>query len=441
MPRSRKNKPASSPVSVQLSPVPEVPEIPEQLIFDTFISMPLPVCATFAMCRENYLAASRLAQSRFIDGECTPHLPKSTNTSACSCSKEILDAPILTQTELHHEEEAQGQPINVPALVTHQVTLHPHSPQDPSSSNPLQPSVTLPPSSNGESWASRLRQQDPADSSPQLFQARPPHLALQPVGSNNHAARSIFVGDQAWPPIRPPITQSTAGTSEAAFSQVAPDIGVEAQRARDAFRVPQDDRSPEETEAAASACFASLMARAGKATSQPPHTTSQRPRVTEPSETAGPMGSAADFRDPEASVGVCEVRLLPPPSSRPRSFSRREQNRLWHLNDPPVKCGKHQASVSTEGASGAVTCATPARPAAFLEDVDSGGGNLNRQVLEPEHDGIKLGGSEHGRCARSGAASTASGSTASRRQQARLHHGTTSQLRKVRGEMRWVWGA
>ena len=363
------------------------------------------------MCRENYLAASRLAQSRFIDGECTPHLPKSTNTSACSCSKEILDAPILTQTEIHHEEETQGQPINVPALVTHQVTLHPHSPQDPSSSNPLQPSVTLPPSSNGESWASRLRQQDPADSSPQLFQARPPHLALQPVGSNNHAARSIFVGDQAWPPIRPPIPQSTAGTSEAAFSQVAPDIGVEAQRARDAFRVPQDDRSPEETEAAASACFASLMARAGKATSQPPHTTSQRPRVTAPSEPAGTIVSEY-YRDPEASVVNCEVRILPTPSKRTWSLSRSEKNRLWHLNDPPVKSGEHQASVSTEGASGAVTCATPARPAAFLEDVDSGGGNLNRQVLEPEHDGIKLGGSEHGRCARSGAASTASGSTA-----------------------------
>ena len=427
MPRSRKNKPASSPVSVQLSPVPEVPEIPEQLIFDTFISMPLPVCATFAMCRENYLAASRLAQSRFIDGECTPHLPKSTNTSSCSCSKEILDAPILTQTELHHEEEAQGQPINVPALVTHQVTLHPHSPQDPSSSNPLQPSVTLPPSSNGESWASRLRQQDPADSSPQLFQARPPHLALQPVGSNNHAARSIFVGDQAWPPIRPPITQSTAGTSEAAFSQVAPDIGVEAQRARDAFRVPQDDRSPEETEAAASACFASLMARAKTATSQPPHTTSQRPRVTEPSETAGETIVSEYYRDPEASVVDCEVRILPTPSSRPRSLSRREKNRLWHLNDPPVQSGEHQASVSTEGASGAVTCATPARPAAFLEDVDSGGGNLNRQVLEPEHDGIKLGGSEHGRCARSGAASTASGSTATTSEAAPRYHQPAAQ--------------
>jgi hypothetical protein len=138
-----------------------------------------------------------------------------------------------------------------------------------------------------------LRQQDPASSPPRSIQARSPLLALQPAGGHNNAARSIFVGDQAWPPIRPPIQQSPAGTRDTGLSQVAPDIGVEAQRARNAFREPQDSRPPEETLAAASSCFASLMARVRPATQSRLTTTSTRPLAPAPSETAGLIVSAA----------------------------------------------------------------------------------------------------------------------------------------------------
>ena len=199
-------------------------------------------------------------------------------------------------------------------------------PQHPPQTIPFSnlPQLSSTPASSSRAYeevcATNLRQQDPASSSPRIIQASSPLLALQPAGGHNHAARSIFVGDQAWPPIRPPIQQPLAGTRDAGLSQVAPDIGVEAQRARDAFREPQEFRSPEETNAAASACFASLMARVQPNTQSGLSMTSTRPSAPAPSETAG-LIVCAGLQDPEASVAKCEVRMRPAPSRLPDSAS------------------------------------------------------------------------------------------------------------------------
>ena len=280
----------------------------------------------------------------------------------------------------------------------HTAMLPQHPPQTIPFSNLPQLSSTPASSSYEEVCATNLRQQDPASSSPRIIQASSPLLALQTAGGNNHAARSIFVGDQAWPPIRPPIHPPRAGTRDAEFSQVAPDIGVEAQRARDAFREPQEFRSLGETHAAASACFASLMARVRPNTQSGLSMTSTRPSAPAPSETAGRIVSAG-FQDPEASVTTCEVCPRPAPSRMPRTITRAEMNRRWRLNDPPARSRILQAADETGGTLGAVTSTPPARPADIQAAVRSGSEKVTRQVQGLDHDGAETGGSDHGRCA------------------------------------------
>ena len=403
MPR-RKNKSASAPAPAQSS------EVLNQLEFDSFISMDLPVRPTFAICHDNI----RNSQSGTTGGKYTPDTPDPpantttayTNPTACTkgntdapipipvpiaCTKGNIDAPIPNRKE-------NGTPTDEPVPTMHTVPQPPHPPQHLPFSNSPRLSSTPTSSSREESWATNLRQQDPASSPPRSIQARSPLLALQPAGGHNNAARSIFVGDQAWPPIRPPIQQSPAGTRDTGLSQVAPDIGVEAQRARNAFREPQDSRPPEETLAAASSCFASLMARVRPATQSRLTTTSTRPLAPAPSETAGLIVSAG-FQDPEASVAKCEVNIRPAPSRLPRTISRAEMNRRWRLNDPPVRSRILQAADETGGSSGAVASAPPARPAALPAAVGSGSEELIRHMEEPDPAGVKPGGKDHGRCA------------------------------------------
>ena len=210
---------------------------------------------------------------------------------------------------------------------------------------------------------------------------------------------------------------------------MAPDIGVEAQRARDAFREPQEYRSPEQTQAEASACFASLMARVRPATQDRLTTTSTRPSAQAPSETAGLIVSAG-FQDPEASVTKCEVSIRPAPSRMPRTISRAAMNRQWRLNNPPpVRSGKLQAANEAGGASGALTRTPPARPATLPAAVGSESEELTRQMRGPDPVGIAPGGIDHGRCAlvdtcegcvdpRSGAASSDLGPTTSTKEAA-----------------------
>ena len=289
MPR-RKNKSVSARAPAQSSPSPE-PEVLHRLEFYHFISMDLPVSSGINRYHNNYLAAIAAAdaelqktQSGTTDGTYSPDPPADT-TTACTklraSTKGDIDSPI------DPENRKTITPDNELSPPMHTATLPQHPPQTKSFSNSPPPSSTPASSSYEESCATHLRQQDPASSSPRIIQASSPLLALQPAGGHNHAARSIFVGDQAWPPIRPPIQQPLAGTRDAGFLQVAPDIGVEAQRARDAFREPLEFRSPEETHAAASTCFASLMARVRPNTQFGLSVTSTRPSAPAPSETAG----------------------------------------------------------------------------------------------------------------------------------------------------------
>ena len=428
MPR-RKNKSVSARFPAQSPPAPE-PEVLHQLEFDSFISMDLPVCPTISKCRNNYLAAIadvnaklqktqsgpingickshneyqtvgrqylayvraaeaelQKTQSGTTDGTYSPDPPADTTTAspdppadtATACTKLPASAKGDVDSHIDPENRNTNPPDNEPAPPMHTEMLPQHPPLTIPFSNLPQLSSTPASSSYEEVCATNLQQQDPASSSPRIIQASSPLLALQTAGGNNHAARSIFVGDQAWPPIRPPIHPPRAGTRDAEFSQVAPDIGVEAQRARDAFREPQEFRSLGETHAAASACFASLMARVRPNTQSGLSMTSTRPSAPAPSETAGRIVSAG-FQDPEASVTTCEVCPRPAPSRMPRTITRAEMNRRWRLNDPPARSRILRAADETGGTLGAVTSTPPARPADIKAAVGSGSEKVPRQA-------------------------------------------------------------